>query len=155
MSGHSEALCSRSELCCSCMKLVTPAPPPPPPPLQIGYTTVPLALQDLGSYQALNSQKKTAAAVTFHPVEHIPLFHSTIPFHHSSPVIVDYRLSLLMCHEDDAIMHKVAIMHEPQASALCNQVHYCIIRVCHIKRRKLSWACHNCFIAGHGTLPFY
>ena len=46
-------------------------------------------------------------------------------------------------------------MHEPQASALCNQVHYCIIRVCHIKRRKLSWACHNCFIAGHGTLPFY
>ena len=29
-----------------------------------------------------------------------------------------------MCHEDDAIMHKVAIMHEPQASALCNQVHY-------------------------------
>ena len=41
------------------------------------------------------------------------------------------------------------------ASALCNQVHYCIIRVCHIKRRKLSWACHNCFIAGLGTLPFY
>ena len=30
---------------------------------------------------------------TFHPVEHIPLFHSTIPFHHSSPVIVDYRLA--------------------------------------------------------------
>ena len=55
-----------------------------------------------------------------------------------------------MCtHEDDAIMHEVAIMHEPQASALCNQVNYCIIRVCHIKRRKLSWACHNCFIAGH------
>ena len=23
------------------------------------------------------------------------------------------RLSLLMCHEDDAIMHEVAIMHEP------------------------------------------
>ena len=39
-------------------------------------------------------------------------------------------------------------MHEV---ALCNQVHYCIIRVCHIKRRKLSWACHNCFIAGHMT----
>ena len=56
-----------------------------------------------------------------------------------------------MCHEDDAIMHEVAIMHEPQASALCNQVHYCIIQVCHIKRRKLSWACHNCFIAGHMT----
>ena len=34
-------------------------------------------------------------------------------------------------------------------------MHYCIIRVCHIKRRKLSWACHNCFIAGHGTLPSY
>ena len=48
-----------------------------------------------------------------------------------------------MCHEDDAII--------TQASALCNQVHYCIIRVCHIKRRKLSWACHNCFIAGHMT----
>ena len=47
-----------------------------------------------------------------------------------------------MCHEDDAIMHEL------QASALCNQVHYCIIRVCHIKRRKLSWACHN---AGHMT----
>ena len=60
-----------------------------------------------------------------------------------------------MCHEDDAIMHKVAIMQEPQAGALCNQVHYCIIRVCHIKRSKLSWECHNCFIAGHGTLPFY
>ena len=26
-----------------------------------------------------------------------------------------------MCHEDDAIMHEVAIMHE---SALCKQVHY-------------------------------
>ena len=38
------------------------------------------------------------------------------------------------------------------ARALCNQVHYCIIQVCHIKRRKLSWACHNCF---NGTLPFY
>ena len=48
-------------------------------------------------------------------------------------------------------MHEVAIMHEPQANALCNQVHYCIIRVCHIKRRKLSWACHNCFIAGPMT----
>ena len=47
-----------------------------------------------------------------------------------------------MCHEDDAIMHEL------QASALCNQVHYCII---HIKRRKLSWACYNCFIAGHMT----
>ena len=56
-----------------------------------------------------------------------------------------------MCHEDDAIMHDIAIMHEPQANALCNQVHYCIIRVCHIKRRKLSWVCHNCFIAGHMT----
>ena len=56
-----------------------------------------------------------------------------------------------MCHKDDAIMHEVAIMHEPQASVLCNQLHYCIIRVCHIKRRKLSWVCHNCFIAGHMT----
>ena len=48
-------------------------------------------------------------------------------------------------------MHEVAIMHEPQASALCNQVDYCIIRVCLSKRRKLSRACHNCFIAGHMT----
>ena len=39
---------------------------------------------------SLEEKKQTAAAVTFHPVEHIPLFHSTIPFHHSSPVIVDY-----------------------------------------------------------------
>ena len=53
-----------------------------------------------------------------------------------------------MCHEDDAIMHEVAIMHELQASALCNQDH---TSVPHFKRRKLSWACHNCFIAGHMT----
>ena len=32
-------------------------------------------------------------ARAFDPVEHIPLFHSTIPFHHSSPVIVDYRVA--------------------------------------------------------------
>ena len=55
-----------------------------------------------------------------------------------------------MCHEDDAIMHEVVIMHKPQASALCNQVHYCIIRVCHIKRRKLNWACHKCAPQGGG-----
>ena len=33
-----------------------------------------------------------------------------------------------MCHQDDAIMHSL-----------------------HIKRCKLSWACHSCFIAGHMT----
>ena len=38
-----------------------------------------------------------------------------------------------MCHENDAIMH------EPQASALCNQVHYCIIRVCHIIRKSYGF----------------
>ena len=36
-------------------------------------------------------------------------------------------------------------MHEP------NRVHYCIIRVCHIKRRNVSWAGSKCFIAGHIT----
>ena len=33
-------------------------------------------------------QQSVAWKKTFYPVEHIPLFHSTIPFHHSSPVIV-------------------------------------------------------------------
>ena len=61
-----------------------------------------LPFRTLVSFQALNShfleeKKQTAAAVTFHPVEHIPLFHSTIPFHHSSPVIVDYRVKGLHC----------------------------------------------------------
>ena len=28
---------------------------------------------------------------------------------------------------------------------------YCIIRVCHIKRRNVSWAGSKCFIAGHMT----
>ena len=42
-------------------------------------------------------------------------------------------------------------MHEPKASALCDRVHYCIIRVCHIKRRNVSWAGSKCFIAGHMT----
>ena len=51
-----------------------------------------------------------------------------------------------MCaHEDDAIMH------EPKASALCDRVHYCIIRVCHINRRNVSWAGSKCFISGHMT----
>ena len=44
-------------------------------------------------------------------------------------------------------------MHKQKASALCesDRMHYCIIRVCHIKRRNVSWACSKCFIAGHMT----
>ena len=42
-------------------------------------------------------------------------------------------------------------MHEPKASALCDRVHYCIIRVGHIKRRNVSWAGSKCFIADHMT----
>ena len=53
-----------------------------------------------------------------------------------------------MCaHEDDYIMHD----RDPKASALCDRVHYCIIQVCHIKRRNVSWAGSKCFIAGHMT----
>ena len=87
---------------------MTPAPPPPPPPPY----KVRRYIYNSGSgpsgpwlhtevfrpstvtflKEKKTKKKKTAAAVTFHPVEHIPLFHSTIPFHHSSPVIVDYQL---------------------------------------------------------------
>ena len=60
----------------------------------ISFVCVALILQGHGYTLQLESLlRKTASAVTFHPVEHIPLFHSTIPFHHSSPVIVDYPQS--------------------------------------------------------------
>ena len=47
-------------------------------------------------------------------------------------------------------MHEVAIMHELQASALCNQSAL-LNHLSVPQRRKLSWACHNCFIADHMT----
>ena len=39
--------------------------------------------------------------------------------------------SFNVAHEDDAIMHEVAIMHEPHV---------------HIKRLNLSWACYNYYL---------
>ena len=56
-----------------------------------------------------------------------------------------------MCHEDDAIMHEVAIMHSPHYATNC----IIASSKCATLKDASSAGRHNCFIAGLGTLPFY
>ena len=94
-----------------------------------------------------------AQACMDHKINTYKVMNTHFPYQATLSNSYQLRLSLLMCHEDDAIMHEVAICMSHR------QVHYatkCITASSECATsHKLSWACHNCFIAGHGTLPFY
>ena len=68
---------------------------------------------------------------------------------YSMPIIDNFKS--ICAHEDNVIASALGyIMHSPLACALCNLMHYHIIRVCLIKDTKLArLVIAKCFIVGH------